>query len=399
MLKVALPFTNENNLPPKIAHGYTGRSPLRHPGIDLTVDGNIPPRINACLGGYVSFVGVISGAGQTVAIDTISRETGSYNLWTFVYCHLSSLNVRVGDKVSAGQFIGTMGSSGTSKGLHLHLTVAKNRTNIYNDFFNMTNSTNVNKVLSENKKNIPLIFASPYTVDPLKTPFFSLAGERLTLKEVSRSYATSENTTGVDTNTGLRIYPNSKGFFAGTRTVLTAYDSKKHDDLQFMPENKLSVPVVLPALPDYRAVIEEVGTKSLKMKLYKFGHLSPILHFHVKNIKPNLDLLKYNGTTNNFHVSENDALPEKCLIGWSFENEPIEVYVNGVTFILGGRNYILLKQMHGQFIKASEIKNQTARFTPNGDKKNNFLSDIDSLSMKQIIFIALGGLFVVKLFN
>ena len=43
------------------------------------------------------------------------------NGWSTLYAHLSSLNVRVGQTVTAGQVVGMMGNTGRSDGKHLHL--------------------------------------------------------------------------------------------------------------------------------------------------------------------------------------------------------------------------------------------------------------------------------------
>ena len=39
------------------------------------------------------------------------------------YCHQTSIGVQPGDKVTSGQQIGTLGSTGNSTGPHLHLEV------------------------------------------------------------------------------------------------------------------------------------------------------------------------------------------------------------------------------------------------------------------------------------
>jgi len=55
-----------------------------------------------------------------------------------LYAHMSSTDVRVGDKVRRGQVIGRVGSSGTSTSSHLHYEVHKDgvKVNPAHYFFN-----------------------------------------------------------------------------------------------------------------------------------------------------------------------------------------------------------------------------------------------------------------------
>ena len=75
---------------------------------------------------------VIAAKGGTVAKSYYSSSYGNYivinhggGLMT-AYAHLSTRLVQVGDKVSAGQKIGTVGSTGASTGNHLHYEVYVN---------------------------------------------------------------------------------------------------------------------------------------------------------------------------------------------------------------------------------------------------------------------------------
>lgn len=80
---------------------------------------------------------VLASAAGTVIISKSSGYNGGYGLYVAVrhgngtqtlYGHLSRVNVSVGQIVSQGEIIGTVGSSGRSTGPHLHFEVrgAKN---------------------------------------------------------------------------------------------------------------------------------------------------------------------------------------------------------------------------------------------------------------------------------
>lgn len=91
-----------------------------HEGIDLVpVDGRM--------------TAVLALADGLVVRDEDNPRSGSYGIYVTIwhptlkratqYCHLAGNTVSLGDRVTAGQQIGTMGSTGNSTGPHLHLNL------------------------------------------------------------------------------------------------------------------------------------------------------------------------------------------------------------------------------------------------------------------------------------
>ena len=73
----------------------------------------------AATDGVVSFAGWHGGHGRYVMV----KHSGNL---TTAYAHMSRMLVRVGTRVSAGQVIGYVGSTGLSTGPHLHYEVYRN---------------------------------------------------------------------------------------------------------------------------------------------------------------------------------------------------------------------------------------------------------------------------------
>lgn len=96
-----------------ITRGYTDY----HPGIDLAANPGTP--VYAANSGRVIFAGWSNwGYGNAIVI--------SHGPFQTLYGHLSSVNVRCGDNVVAGQSIGGVGSTGNSSGPHLHFELMYN---------------------------------------------------------------------------------------------------------------------------------------------------------------------------------------------------------------------------------------------------------------------------------
>ena len=113
---MARPATTRITSPYGYSDGYDGF----HKGIDFAhIDPNDTP-VFAYRAGTVTHVGWISGwagLGMVVAID----HGGGVQSWS---CHLAAASVSVGQKVTEGQRIATMGNSAT-KYVHLHWVIVK----------------------------------------------------------------------------------------------------------------------------------------------------------------------------------------------------------------------------------------------------------------------------------
>ena len=94
---------------------YTGT----HPGVDLKLALGTP--IGAIAGGRVYRV----TQDDTLGLHVIIEHHIGKDVYYSIYGHFGSAAVQAGDTVQPGQFIGTVGSTGSTTGPHLHLQVDK----------------------------------------------------------------------------------------------------------------------------------------------------------------------------------------------------------------------------------------------------------------------------------
>ncbi len=86
-----------------------------HPGLDLTT--SYDDGVLAIADGTVEETTVLSwGYGRYIIIK---HDNG----YSSLYAHLSKILIQVGDHITQGQTIGTVGSSGWSTGTHLHIEI------------------------------------------------------------------------------------------------------------------------------------------------------------------------------------------------------------------------------------------------------------------------------------
>ena len=99
--------------------GFGPRWGRMHSGMDFAGARGTP--IHATASGVVTFAGRQSGYGKLIKIQhPFGFETR--------YAHLNSIDVTVGERVSRGERIGGMGTTGRSTGVHLHYEIRRGGT-------------------------------------------------------------------------------------------------------------------------------------------------------------------------------------------------------------------------------------------------------------------------------
>ena len=122
-------FPTLEGLPITSKYGYRGDIGVPgaseyHWAIDIGSGGNIDPPIYATQSGVVTHSGTYSNGGVYIII----RHTGDQYYSRYLHLAQNSAEVSVGQTVSKGQKIATMGNTGISGGVHLDFAISINGT-------------------------------------------------------------------------------------------------------------------------------------------------------------------------------------------------------------------------------------------------------------------------------
>jgi len=98
-----------------------GKAGSPHGGVDFPALSGTP--VHASQAGRVAIAESMFFSGNTVVVDH------GLGIYTF-YCHLSEINVKVGDAVEAGAVLGKVGATGRVTGPHLHWALSVNHARV-----------------------------------------------------------------------------------------------------------------------------------------------------------------------------------------------------------------------------------------------------------------------------
>lgn len=175
----------------------------KHSGVDLSGVAKGKPVVAAasgtvtCASTETSRCSVCDTRGAGIHVEIKVGKDGDYNIFTS-YAHLNGLAVKKGDKVSAGDVIGYVGSTGNSTGVHLHFGISKTKGNHY--WWQNPRILNPTEYIGTSETKIS-VTVSPDTPSNIKNTSATISAKlsRSTLLQ-EYGYVISKNKSDVDVN-------------------------------------------------------------------------------------------------------------------------------------------------------------------------------------------------------
>jgi hypothetical protein len=139
----------------------------QHRGVDIAAPVGTP--VVAAVGGTVTYAGVVGSSGLTVAQRTADDR------YVLSYLHLSTVSVRRGQAVSAGERLGAVGTSGARSSEQPHLHFGVREADDHDAYIDPLRFLVAPPSLPESPRPVPAPLPVPVAAPPVAAPVIALA--------------------------------------------------------------------------------------------------------------------------------------------------------------------------------------------------------------------------------